>query len=457
MTNSYLSEDDLIERLVELDYYQEYLQTDEIMNKNKIENNKKTINYYLSLLQKFKPIEEEEEKEEEKKKPLTLQQLRNLAEQNYLKENSVSSSVSSSSDWTDEEKKKKNFASRSFSTLTKSTSFKNFSKKYLSFQSNDSEVIVYKSPRKNASGNGTASNEDQIIINDDFFIKQEEEEKKSKKIYEIVSKKNGTIKLNTNPFSNMNSKDIGKNLKVVICTWNVGEGYSVSIAPWILKNSIKEREGDIYVIGFQEVDMSLYSIVKSQSKAMKTWDDHFSNHFSPNKFKKIISQQLVGMYHIMYVKNEHFNGLSNFEWTQLGFGKVGLGNKGCISYRFDLYGNSFCFINTHFESGKSKIEERNENFNQIMKEKKFFQNEKLNPVDHDFCYFYGDFNYRLNLSRQDALNLISIGEIDTLLLNDQLNIEKKKKNVFNDFFEDDIKFMPTYKFDKWTNDYDTEI
>jgi hypothetical protein len=68
-----------------------------------------------------------------------------------------------------------------------------------------------------------------------------------------------------------------------------------------------------------------------------------------------LSQQLVGMYHVLYIKNEHFNSLSNFEWTQIGFGKVGFGNKCCIAYRFDLYGNSFCFINTHFESGKSKV------------------------------------------------------------------------------------------------------
>ena len=47
------------------------------------------------------------------------------------------------------------------------------------------------------------------------------------------------------------------------------------------------------------------------------------------------------------------------------------------------------------------------------------------------------------------------GAYKEILENDQLTREKKRSRSFNEFKEGLVKFPPTYKFDKYTNDYDT--
>jgi hypothetical protein len=89
-----------------------------------------------------------------------------------------------------------------------------------------------------------------------------------------------------------------------------------------------------------------------------------------------------------------------------------------------------------------------------MKDKEMIQT-ATHPTTHDFCYFYGDFNYRINLGRGEVLSLIYSQNIQPLISNDQLFIEKKKKTSFEGFEEDTITFNPTYKFDKWSTVYDT--
>jgi len=47
--------------------------------------------------------------------------------------------------------------------------------------------------------------------------------------------------------------------------------------------------------------------------------------------------------------------------------------------------------------------------------------------------------------------------LEALAENCQLRIEKRKGNVFNDFEEAEIKFMPTYKFNKNDREYTAHV
>jgi hypothetical protein len=51
--------------------------------------------------------------------------------------------------------------------------------------------------------------------------------------------------------------------------------------------------------------------------------------------------------------------------------------------------------------------------------------------------------------------LIAKNMIEVMVSNDQLNLAREKGDVFRGFIEGDINFMPTYKFDNYSDVYDT--
>merc|ERR550534_504381 len=76
-------------------------------------------------------------------------------------------------------------------------------------------------------------------------------------------------------------------------------------------------------------------------------------------------------------------------------------------------------------------------------------------LGHDYVFWCGDFNYRVNMCREDVLHCVKNKDWETLLSADQLKIEKENGNVFDDFNEGEIDFAPTYKYDLFSEDYDT--
>lgn len=83
----------------------------------------------------------------------------------------------------------------------------------------------------------------------------------------------------------------------------------------------------------------------------------------------------------------------------------------------------------------------------------------------DFVVFCGDLNYRIELPREEVENAIQKLAVHNpesdavsrqrLLKYDQLRASIASEKAFPGFCEGEIKFMPTFKFDKGTNDYDT--
>ena len=59
------------------------------------------------------------------------------------------------------------------------------------------------------------------------------------------------------------------------------------------------------------------------------------------------------------------------------------------------------------------------------------------------------------MAREDVKALVAEKDWMTLLSADQLKIEKEAGNVFQGFHEGAINFPPTYKYDLFSDDYDT--
>ncbi|GBG24218.1 Inositol polyphosphate 5-phosphatase, putative [Hondaea fermentalgiana] len=76
----------------------------------------------------------------------------------------------------------------------------------------------------------------------------------------------------------------------------------------------------------------------------------------------------------------------------------------------------------------------------------------------DRVFWFGDFNYRIDASREKVEGLLSSDSRlahGSLLANDQLKKEKAAGRVFRNFVEGPVNFKPTYKFDKDSDVYDT--
>ena len=70
-------------------------------------------------------------------------------------------------------------------------------------------------------------------------------------------------------------------------------------------------------------------------------------------------------------------------------------------------------------------------------------------------FWFGDLNYRIEMEREDAKQLIERQEWRSLYPHDQLLVEREEGRVFEGFMEPPIYFPPTYKYDPGTDDFDT--
>lgn len=79
----------------------------------------------------------------------------------------------------------------------------------------------------------------------------------------------------------------------------------------------------------------------------------------------------------------------------------------------------------------------------------------LQSVLFSIVFWFGDFNYRINLSNEMVRNYIYNHKMEELKRNDQLLRSKADLLSFQYFEEGEINFLPTYKYNNGTNEYDT--
>ncbi|CAF3930725.1 unnamed protein product [Rotaria sp. Silwood1] len=75
--------------------------------------------------------------------------------------------------------------------------------------------------------------------------------------------------------------------------------------------------------------------------------------------------------------------------------------------------------------------------------------------DHDIIFWCGDMNYRVSQPNEQVRNAINEFSTVPLQEKDQLRCEMKLDHVFTGYYEPPINFLPTYKFDINTDNYDT--
>ncbi|KAM8976341.1 synaptojanin-1 [Pelodytes ibericus] len=264
--------------------------------------------------------------------------------------------------------------------------------------------------------------------------------------------------------------------KIRICagTWNVNGGKQFrsiafknqTLTDWLLDapriagiQEFQDRRSkpiDIFAIGFEEmVELNAGNIVNASTTNQKLWATELQKTISrDNKYVLLASEQLVGVCLFVFIRPQHAPFIRDVAVDTVKTGMGGAtGNKGAVAIRMLMHTTSLCFVCSHFAAGQSQVKERNEDYMEIARKLSFPMGRML--FSHDYVFWCGDFNYRIDLPNEEVKELIRSQNWDSLILGDQLISQKNGSQVFRGFTEGKINFAPTYKYDLFSDDYDT--
>ncbi|XP_056592078.1 synaptojanin-1 isoform X7 [Triplophysa dalaica] len=265
-----------------------------------------------------------------------------------------------------------------------------------------------------------------------------------------------------------------KKIRVCVGTWNVNGGKQFrSIAfrnhtlnDWLLDapkkaghpefQDSKSNPVDIFAIGFEEmVELNAGNIVSASTTNQKLWAAELQKNISRDqRYVLLASEQLVGVCLFVYVRPQHAPFIRDVAVDTVKTGMGGAtGNKGGVAIRMLFHTTSICFVCSHFAAGQSQVKERNDDYNEIARKLSFPMGRLL--ASHDYVFWCGDFNYRISLPNEEVKELIKQQNWDALIAGDQMVEQKNAGQVFRGFIEGKLDFAPTYKYDLFSEDYDT--
>ena len=290
----------------------------------------------------------------------------------------------------------------------------------------------------------------------------------------------------------MNYKEFSfiSKLSVRICSWNVdSQKPPNSPAFWREWLGIELGEvADLVVLGLQEiVDLESASNnarilinANSQSgttttRSSNTNDDHPNQvqqwidaalEFLPEHFV-VAQKNMVGLLLVVFLKNSLNANQRHVAIDTVKNGLNGLhGNKGAIAVRLILDDTSICLINCHLAAGQTQVSARDADVANVLKssafprmaqsEGRFMADDGLMIGDCEQIILFGDLNYRINLTREIAEQMMIDADYTALLEHDQCRLNSSNPlHPLRSFMEAPPTFAPTYKYDRGACRLDT--
>ncbi|KAB1283866.1 Synaptojanin-1 [Camelus dromedarius] len=233
-----------------------------------------------------------------------------------------------------------------------------------------------------------------------------------------------------------------KKIRVCVGTWNVNGGKQFrsiafknqTLTDWLLDapklagiqefQDKRSKPTDIFAIGFEEmVELNAGNIVNASTTNQKLWAVELQKTISrDNKYVLLASEQLVGVCLFVFIRPQHAPFIRS--------------------------------VNRSLPQG-SFPESRNRESTFVASEKHLLMVLGRMLFSHDYVFWCGDFNYRIDLPNEEVKELIRQQNWDSLIAGDQLINQKNAGQIFRGFLEGKVTFAPTYKYDLFSDDYDT--
>jgi hypothetical protein len=315
------------------------------------------------------------------------------------------------------------------------------------------------------------------IYNKDINNKKLLLHKYNKKIPEVLDK---YLSPNYNVVNNQNfileeelkSDDVYNKLKILCVTWNI-EGTKlnndVHISEIFTRNYFYSngQSPDVIVVCLQEiVILTIFSSLKL--KDTKTLIDNLKNKlqaslnkiFPDQNYNASIPLNMVGLLLIIFVREKISKDINFNNHKEIKNGKFNLGNKGVIINSFQYKDKIFSIAGCHFEAGEedTKKNKRITTINELLNQEIITQSDSINKFNEsDFWIILGDLNFRLEILYNDVIDLIQNRNFEALYSMDQFHLAyENESNSFlkNNVNEGKINFLPTYKFENNSDNYD---
>ncbi|GAC72557.1 inositol polyphosphate 5-phosphatase and related proteins [Moesziomyces antarcticus T-34] len=175
-------------------------------------------------------------------------------------------------------------------------------------------------------------------------------------------------------------------------------------------------------------------------------------------YELVIKERMMGCYMAVYVWRgckDRVRGASRSH-VKSGLLAGRVGNKGGVGISLKLGTTRLLFVNAHLAAHEDKVALRLANVAKIkaaLKVDSFLPptdpRSKLEDITEQFdhTFWFGDLNFRIDISRQHADWLMMNKKYDQALAFDQLGKVLKDGDAFRGFKEASINFPPTYKYD----------
>ncbi|KAJ1821583.1 Inositol-1,4,5-trisphosphate 5-phosphatase 1 [Coemansia sp. RSA 2675] len=255
-------------------------------------------------------------------------------------------------------------------------------------------------------------------------------------------------------------------IHVLLCTYNLhGNPYrGEPLGSWLVMS--RSVRPDIVAIGFQEVvNLDVQSVIAADTANRRIWEQVLTAEINAQyrkafgskadgEYALVSSEQLVGVALLFFAHDAVLSRIHNVQMVKHKTGLSGMaGNKGCVAMDLMVDDTSICIVAAHLASGTGNVAERNSDFHSIRTGTRFRQGRHID--EHDYAFWLGDLNYRIELPYDQARALISQNQLKSLMMYDQLSMQMASGKVFRGYQEAEIHFPPTYKFDDGTSTYDT--
>ncbi|XP_012671957.2 inositol polyphosphate 5-phosphatase K isoform X2 [Clupea harengus] len=238
-------------------------------------------------------------------------------------------------------------------------------------------------------------------------------------------------------------------------TWNVATAEPPCDVTSLLQLDSRQAT-DIYVIGLQEVSATPVRYI-SDLIMEDSWTHVLMDTLAPKGYVKVTSVRMQGLLILLFAKQAHIPYIRDVQTTYTRTGIYGYwGNKGGVSIRFSFYGHMLCFLNCHLAAHMNYALQRVDEFEYILDTQDFDVNNTPNVLDHKVVFWFGDLNFRISDHGMHFLrSSIEGGRYNLLWQKDQLTMMKKKEPLLQEFEEGPLQFKPTYKFDRFSETYDS--